>query len=266
MKAKIILLILTSIFLSQFNLWAQRDSLLSQKWNVALNVNTVEPVTEAGFDYIAGGETRLFNPSDLSHQKDKSYSLGLSVSRKEKGKMGIRLAGKITNYKIDETYNFKDLTPYQFGSSYLIDDAHYKQSVISIMPGLFGELNHKRFIFNFGCQMIYKHYSPIKFQIRYTEYSASTDTIIAVQTYDYKQTGGWAVGIGPFAGLSLRIFKYFYIGTEFSVNYSYYKTGGTRTRKFTSSNGTIDESTLHNSYESYKFSTINSAINISITI
>ena len=250
--------------------FSQKDSIAKynvakmKKWEIGVNINTVEPITEAGFDYIDGGITRLFNPSDLSHQKDKSYSLGLNVSYKVKNDWTIRLSGKLINYKIDETYNYNETVPSQSGNDYLSDDAHFRQTVISIMPGILWGVKYKRLNFYCGFQVQYKHYSAIDFQIRYTDYLTSNNTVLSVQTLYFKQQGGFSIGVGPFVGFSIDVFNGISLGAEFASSYSYYKTGGERTKVTTQNSGAIDNVSFQNSYETYKFSSIISSINLSI--
>ncbi len=59
----------------------ETDIFNKTRWQFGLNINTVEPITEAGFDYIAGGITRIFNPTDLSTAKDKSSSFGFTIAK-----------------------------------------------------------------------------------------------------------------------------------------------------------------------------------------
>jgi hypothetical protein len=252
-----------TISIGQTDSVAKKKQLTTTKWQIGVNVNNVEPLSDAGFDYIFGGESRLFNPSDLSRQKDKSSSFGLVVSYKIRENCAIRLGARRTSYKIDETYNFNEIVPSTSGSSYLYDDAHFRQSVISIMPGIIWDMQYKKINFYCGFQFVYKKYSSIDFQIRYTEYSSSSNTVLDITTIDFKQQGGFSIGVGPAGGFSVNVYKGVCIGAEFSTAYSYYKTGGERTKIHTSYSGVTDKYTLQNSYETFKFSTIASSINIS---
>ena len=267
MKTKLFISILfylyATISIGQIDSVAKKKDLVIPKWEVGANVNTVEPLSDAGFDYIFGGETRLFNPTDLSRQKDKSSSFGFNISYNLKENCFIRLSAKYVNYKIDETYNFKETVPY-YSADYLIDDAHFRQRVISIMPGILWNVQYKKLNFYCGFQLVYKQYGSIDFQIRYTKYSTSNNTVLDITTLDFKQAGGFSIGVGPFVGFSVKIFKNIFIGAEFSSSYSYYKTGGERTRVTTFYSGTTDKITVQNSYEVWKFSSIVSSINLAI--
>jgi len=263
MKTKSFILLLFSILtitsFAQFDTRKEKE----YKWQIGVNINTVEPITEAGFDYIAGRQTRLFNPTDLSHQKDKSSSFGINISYDIKENCAIRLSAKLINHKIDETYNFKEMVPYS-SADYLLDDAHFRQFVINIMPGILLGGRYKKLNFYCGFQLEYKQYSSISFQIRYTSYLTSNNTIQSVKTLDFKQPGGFSIGVGPFVGFSINIFKSIFIGAEFSSAYSYYKTGGERTLVTTFSSGATDNLSVQNSYEASKFSNIITSMNLSI--
>lgn len=235
----------------------------NKKWQVGVNINTVEPITEAGYD-IYFGQIRLFN--DFDHQKSNLTSLGFNVSYKVQESWGIRLSAKALRYKVEETYNQKDYvdggTP---SGDYIIDTGSVKQSAYSFAPGVFWNIPYKKNNFYGGFQVVYKKFDPAFEHLIYRRYSTQTDTLTSYRYYDFKIQGGLAIGIAPFVGFSANIYKGFSLGAEFSSAYSYYKTGGalteteTRIYPIQSSGGYTNKHT----YQASKFSSVISSINLS---
>jgi hypothetical protein len=234
------------------------------KWNFGINLNTVEPITEAGFDFIAGGQTRIFNPTDVSHQKDHSFSAGVFAILDAGKGVSFRLKVKRTSYVIDEIYNFMDMVPYS-SSTYLIDDGHFRQNVIDYMPGVTWGIGYRKMNFYCGVQGEWRQYGPISLLLNYTNYTTATNAMQDVKTYSFKQPGGFSIGAGPLAGFSVTFLKRFSAGAEFSSAFSYYKTGGKRTLD-TITAGFTEHSSVDNSFEAFKFSSVNTSFNLSFRL
>jgi hypothetical protein len=266
MKTKIICSAMLFIFLSFFS-FAQYIA-PEKKWTVAINVNTVEPITEAGFVYIVG-QTRIFDPAD--HKKDNSYSLGLSAAYKIKENCALRLSVKGANYIIDETVDQRETLPFT-GNDYLIDDGHIRQSVYSFSSGILWNSNYKKLDFYGGFQMVYRYYSPAIITLNYHDYTSLTNALLLERDYVFKNDGGFSIGIGPIAGFSVNVFKGLSIGAEFSMAYTYYKTGGEINWSETFIHPPPQPITtagvglqMPSSYEAFKFSSLLSSINIAFS-
>jgi hypothetical protein len=266
MKLKLVYLLL--LFSLRMNAFAQSTEYINKdtikklkKWSIAANVNTIEPIAEAGFDYL-GGQARLFVPADADNKKDKSYSLGINFCWTPKKDFTVRLSIKLTNYKIDETYNQNEIYPNSL-TTYVRDDGQVRQSVINIAPGLVRNFNYKKITFYGGFQLGYKQYNPITVNLRYITYDNSTNTA-DVKYYNFKQNGGFSIGLGPLAGFSMNLFKNISIGSEFHTSYAYYKTGGKITQVTTFNSGVVETYTFPNNYEGLKFSSVISSINLSV--
>ncbi len=267
MKKKIIIIIIF-YFSLPYTVFAQppnqENKIANTKWSLALNINTIEPITEAGFDYVVS-QTRTFGDA-RGQRKDKSFSLGLNVSYKIKENCLLRFAAKINKYNIYETYNEKEITPVPT-DEYLLDTGYIKQSVYSLAPGILWNLNYKKLNFYGGFQIIYKKYSPTLIDLRYSTHNSSNDTLTAYKYYMIKESGGYSVGIGPIAGFAVNIFKNISIGAEFTTAYTYYKRGGETNwmLMYVYPNSLVGGTSVsHGSYEAYKFSSIISSINLAI--
>lgn len=235
----------------------------SKKWQIGVAINTVEPITEAGYD-IYFGQTRLF--ADFDHQKSNLSSFGLNVSYKLQDHWGMRFSARYLNYKVEETYNSKDFvdggTP---SGDYLIDTGSVKQSAYVFAPGIFWNLPYKKINFHGGFQVVYKGFEPAYEHLIYRRYDTQTDTLLSYRYYDIVLDGGYAIGLAPFVGFSISIHKGFSLGAEFSSAYSYYKTGGELTwtdTRFYPNIGAYT-STNKSTYSAYKFSSVITSINLS---
>lgn len=269
MKTKLFISVLFSsyalISLAQVDSVSKQKSTKMKRWTIGVNVNTVEPITEAGFTYIVSQRDIFDDPS--THRKDKSFSLGLNASFKINEDCALRLSARTIQYKIDETYDQRETIPAPT-SDYLLDDGHIRQSVYVISPGIIWNFNYKKLNLYGGFQFIYKKYSSTEINLRYGDYNSSNDSLIANDNYIIKESGGYSMGIGPIVGFSVTVLKCFSIGGEFSIAYTHYKRGGetswskmtTYPPAFAGNGGTIIS---HGSYEANKFSSILSSVNIS---
>ncbi|MFY9308843.1 MAG: hypothetical protein WAQ28_07320 [Bacteroidia bacterium] len=258
------------LFLSAFSVTsvgrAQPDSLknkyFDRKWTVGININTVEPITEAGYD-LYFGQLRLFN--DFGQQKSFLTSFGANLSYKVKEHFRIRFSAKLTKYKVEEVFNEKNYISLSPPSNdYLIDSGYVKQSTFVLSPGIFWSLNIRKVNFYSGLQIVYRKYNPAYEHLIYRIYSTQTDTLMSYKYYDIEQQGGYSIGVAPFIGFSANIYKGISLGGEFSSAYSYYKTGGkfsrTETRLYPIK--LIETSAYKHTYTAYKFSTVITSINI----
>lgn len=262
MKTKSFILL---FFLLTFTAFAQVEKEKKYKWQIGVNINTVEPITEAGYD-IYFGQIRLFN--DFDHQKNNLTSFGLNVSYMVQENLGIRLSARSTKYKVEETYNSKDLVTASPPSDvYIIDTGYVKQSTLVFCPGIFWNYKYKKLNLYGGFQIVYRRYNPAYEHLIYRFYDTQTDTLTSYRYHDIKLEGGYSIGFAPFVGFSANLFKGISVGAEFSSAYSYYKTGGTLTwteTRFYPTAYSESHSNKH-TYEAYKFSSIISSINLSYT-
>jgi len=266
MKTKFIISIL--FLLNAILSFAQVDSvkkkkeLIISKWQIGINVNTVEPLSDAGFDYNALSQRIFVN----GHKNDKSYSLGLNLAYNINKSCVIRLAGKLTNYKIKETRDEREFSPR--GNDYGLDSIDVTQSMYSISPGILWNINYNKLSFYGGFQLCYKHYSPINAYTSSTTIADSNNVAWSRQTFEQSEPGGFSIGAGPVVGFYVFVLKGFSIGAEFSTAYSYYKTGGEITTKKTNILPVyLDGGTYISiqTYQGFKFSSMLATINMSIS-
>lgn len=233
-----------------------------KKWALSINVNTVEPLSDAGFDYNVLSERILIN----GHRKDNSYCVGLNLTYKIIENCGIRLSAKMTNYKVTETRDEREFSPQ--GNDFGLDSVDANQSMFYFSPGILWNSNYKKLNFYGGFQFVYRQYSAGVGNTRSYIYSGSNSTPFFYTKVYQTEPGGFSIGIGPIAGFSVNVFKSISIGTEFSTAYSYYKTGGAITSFKTNILPTYvtgDPSISGQTFKGFKFSSLLSTINISIS-
>jgi hypothetical protein len=253
------------LLLSLLSLTALSQDLTNEppkKWTIGVTLNSVEPITEAGYD-VYFGQTRLF--ADLDHQKSSLTSYGITFSYKKQSDWGIRLQTKLTKYKVNETYDQRDFVSSGPPSgSYLIDTATVQQSSLVLSPGIFWNYAFKKLTFFGGFQAVYKKFGPAKEHSVFRDYDSQTNALLSHKYYDFELEGGYSLGIAPFVGFSAEIFKNILIGGEFSSAFSYYKLGGKFDWKLTyvHPNQIVDYASFQHTYEAFKFSSLITSISL----
>lgn len=264
MKTKsFILLVFTSFTITGFA-QSEKEVEKENKWQISVNVNTVEPASDAGFDYNTLSQRTFIN----GHRKDNSYCVGLIASYKVKENCAVRLSAKMTNYKITETRDYREFPPSpQMTGAYEISFLDAKQSVFAISPGILWNSNFSKLNFYGGFQLVYKKYSSIIGNTNLLDYDYPSN-ILTIDRRTYQtEPGGFSTGVGPVAGFSVNQFKSISIGAEFSTAYSYYKTGGaiTSTTTFFLPNYVSPASEIsEQTFQGFGFSSLLTTINIAI--
>ncbi len=205
----------TSVFAQTHN--EQKEN----KWQIGVLLNTVEPIqTEGGFDF----NQRFLH---LGHRKDKSYSTGLNISYKVQENFSLRLSAKITEYNIEETADTREVTDVGLtpSSNYGLYFVKAKSSVINISPGVLWNLKYKIINPYAGFQLSYKYYNKVIGNVHDEVYERATNNFLSSDNQAIKEGGGFALGVGPFIGLSIKAYRGLSVGAEFSSAFYYYKLG-----------------------------------------
>lgn len=249
--------------------FAQSDSMQNdkkvekiKKWEVGVNINTVEPITDAGFD----NNTLNMRAFVFGNRQDKSFCLGINGSYIIKGKLAIRLAGKITDYHIIETFDNRSFS--NPSSDYELDTMDAKQSLYTFSSGIFWNGWVKKLNFYGGFQFRYQKFGPLTGNLDVTISSYSNSILTYHRNYYTHQEGGYSFGVGPFIGFSVNVFKNISVGSEFSSSYSYYKTGGEITQEVVDvlNNQNVGTIISLQTYKGFKFSSILCSINMAVNL
>ena len=257
MKSKASLLL--SFFLLTITAFAQLEK--DYKWQVGVNINTVEPATDFAI------KERLYT---YSHRKDNSYCLGMNISYRLKDNCNVRFASKLTSNRVVETSDEREFNNGS-ASGYTIDTVDAHQSVFYFSPGVLWDFKYKKLNLYAGFQAVYKYYGLISGNLNKWAYSG-TNALEFHQIYYQTEQGGFAIGAGPVAGFAVNIWKCIYVGAEFSSAFSYYKTGGKLTTEKTLISAVSPANNYYNDYsefqrtdKGYGFSNVLSSVNISIS-
>lgn len=219
----IVLCFCGNMLLAQIDTLCSRNKLFYKKWHIALNLNTIEPVSDAGFDYNALSQ-RIFTNG---RRKEHSYSLGCNINYNIKDNCTLRLTTRITNYKVTETRDFRDFFPEpQVGGVYELSNLDIKQTMYAFVPAIMYSMDYKQLNFYGGLQLAYRKYTSITGNTTYAIYEYPSNNLKSSNTSSQTEPGGFSIGVGPVIGMYLKPFKHIGIGTEISTTYSYYKTGG----------------------------------------
>ena len=232
-----------------------------KKWQAGININTVEPVGEAGFYFNALGQPIFIN----GHWVDKSYNLGAFVSCKIKENCILRLSLKRTQYHSEESRDFREFYTGGTPTDYEIDSVNVIENVLSISPGILWDWNYKRISAYGGFQAVYKNYGELSGTTVYSDWNSLTNDTIEYQIFRQKEPGGFSLGFGLIAGLSFHVCKSLYLGGEFSSAYSYYQTGGRITTNYTDlkTNSTGVQWTAV-SFKGFRFSSVLSSLQFTV--
>lgn len=262
MKTKSSLLLLFSSLTITAFAQLEKETVRINKWQLGVNVNTVEPITDAGFDFNELSQRTFSN----GHKKDNSYCVGLNLTYKIKENCAVRLSTRMTKYKVTETVDFREFSPP--GSDYGLNSSDIQQTMFAISPGILWNSNYKKLNFYGGFQLVYRQYSSVIGNTYYRAYLTSNNAPVSFIDFHQTEPGGFSLGAGSFAGFSINILKNVSIGSEFSTAYSYYKTGGaiTTTKTLIFPNY-LDAGTSVSglTFEGSKFSSLLSTINLSIS-
>lgn len=189
------------------------------KWQIGININTIEDI------HCVGNLRSRYESILISgHMKDKSYNVGLNISYKLKEDFSVRLSAKKTTYNIKATNNSSEYSPFS-SNMYETQNWEMTSSKLNLSLGGLWTLSHKRIDYFFGGEFMYKKYNNILVHWTIALKDTSNNTYSNAHT-DFNQDGGYSLGIGPFAGFSIRIFKSISVNLEFSSAFSYYKVGG----------------------------------------
>lgn len=263
MKTKLFISILFYLcvcaLIAQTDTVTKKEHLLNPKWQIGVNVNTVEQA----IDFVIKERIFLYG-----HRKDNSYCVGINGSYRLKGDLHFRLGLKYTNNRAEETHDSREDLGYG-GGGYNLDTVNARQEIIYLQPGVIYNFQYKKLDFYGGFQIVYKNYGTIAGNTTQFFYQ-SNGTFNEQIKYYLTSKGGYSIGIGALAGFSFNVWKGIHIGAEFSSAYSYHEVGGKVTIvkdvvNFTSPSGSYYGS-YQETYQTFKgvdFSEILSSLNIS---
>jgi len=223
MKTKIFISALFFLALS-YSSFAQKAN--DYKWGLSIAINDAHSqvafLGTAGLGLDAEGNVVL-----AGEKTNASFSLSVIPKYFINEDWLIRFEYGITQIDLKNFYTINSYTAPFPPTLYQINYDTVKQKINRYVAGVqFNFFKNKKIESYGGVNFPYIKY----YQISRNSYSetrnATTDTLTS-KTINFRNIpGGYAAGLGVFAGFNVYVFKYLSLGAEFSSAIMYYKVGG----------------------------------------
>ena len=238
MKTKILLI---SMFLSSLTYtFAQLPTGQEEKnnymWSIAAAINSTEAqMDQKLFDTWVFPSANYY--SYFGDKHDKSLSLSVIPKYKITNDITLRFEFGITDIYLVSHYNGSADTFSQnqgqihqtgtIGSSSPITKIDtIRQNIYRYALGVQWNFMKRKFVESYcGASLYYLHYS----EMHWSDYINDNTTLLPAYNYSHytaSTPGGFATGIGFFAGANIYLHKRISVGGEFSYSLLYYKLGG----------------------------------------
>jgi hypothetical protein len=153
--------------------------------------------------------------------------------------------------------------------SYPVNYDTIEQKINRFVPGIQWNFFANKKIQSYGGLNIpFIKYSTITRNLYGEQRDIATNNLITWSSNRTNIPGGYAVGVGVFAGFNVFLFKHLSLGSEFSTALMYYKVGGESTCTISNQNiPSAIETVIYTTNESYlgtRFTKILSSFNFSI--
>lgn len=263
MIKKIILLLVLIVF---YNISFSQD-VNKNKWGCSFAINSVEAQIGTPLLDTWGDATNNFrNAADFT---DHSISLSIIPKYFISEDVVLRFEIGITNINMLhywDSYGASFPDPY---TSHTIIINTIEQKINRYLPGIqWSFLKTKRIECYVGFSASYTHYSSMHYFNSYAINGLPKDTVSFLDAQNDIAKGGFAAGIGSFAGFNVHLFKYISIGAEFSSSLLYYKIGGEfdieTAAQFPKPPISYSSSYFTNSYKGIQFSQILASLNLTV--
>lgn len=240
------------------------------KWSISSAINSVEAqMDQKLFDtWVAPSENYY---AYYGNKQDKSFSFSIIPTYRITDDVQLRFEYGVTNIDLHSLFNGIGDTLSQnqgqaLGSANVKGNNIIQQKIYRYIAGMQWNFMKKKFIETYcGASLNYFYYSEMHW------WNYVSDNVIVGKSTNYVATtpGGFATGIGAFAGFNIYLNKRISLGGEFSYSLLYYKLGGTQ-------NGTIESiqpaspteiltwKNYNNSSEGIGFSKVMPSLNLTI--
>ncbi len=204
---------------------AEQSKEKKYKWGFALAINSVEaqvgePEWES-WGYAAGN---FKNFGDITN---KSISLSITPKYFISNDILLRFEFGITKINMTSYHDANAHLVSNNPTSTIIINQNIEQNIYRYIPSVQWNFMRKKFIESFcGITASYLKYTDMNYHNLYESISLPNDSIM--EGFDDKATatGGFAIGVGAFAGFNIYLQKHISLGAEFSSALLYKKIGG----------------------------------------
>lgn len=263
MLKKIVLLVILIAF---FNVsFAQLVN--GNKWGCSFAINSVDAqIGDPLKDTWADATNNYKNTADFT---DHSISWSIIPKYFISEDVAVRFEFGITNINMSSYFDSYGSDP-QPETEHAITKQSIEQKINRYLPGIqWNFIRTKRIECYVGFSASYLHYSPMHYSLNYSIFGLPKDTINFSLIYNPFFTGGFAIGIGSFAGFNVHLLKHISLGAEFSSSLLYYKIGGLSdvletVQSFPKPPTQTAYSYSTNAYKGIQFSQILASLNLTI--
>lgn len=235
------------------------------KWGCAVAVNSVEAqIGDPEWDSWGYATSNFKANGDIAN---KSISLCIILKYFINNDFLLRFECGITSINLT---NYYDSQSGISNSSHVIINQNIKQKIYRFIPGIQWNFIKLKYIeFYVGIITSYLHYKDMNYHNVYETRDLPNNTFTSGFDDKMVAKGGFAEGIGCFAGFNIYLQKHILFGAEFSTSLEYKKIGGGFsgvTKRQTIPDPIITEfySYSTSSYKGLQFSKILTSFNISI--
>jgi len=211
--------------------FSQQDSLrrkeILPKWSFSAAINSVEAqMDQKLFDTWVFPSANYY--SYFGNKHDKSVSLSILPKYRITDDITLRLEFGITNIDLVSHYDGIGDTTSHGGhigvTSNITKNDTIRQKIYKYAAGIQWSFVKKKYIESYcGTSLYYLSYS----EMHWSDYIMDNlQTSGRGTNYIASTPGGFAAGMGAFAGFNIYLNKYIAVGGEFSYSILYYKLGG----------------------------------------
>jgi len=228
MKTKIII---TAMFLSSltYSAFAQfdKEATIHSKWSISASINSVEAqMDQKLFDTWVFPSANYY--AYFGDKHDKSISVSVFPKYQIADDVLFRFEFGITNIDLRSHFDGSKNNGNSAGAAGavvnpdIIKDDIIQQKIYRFSPGIQWNFMKKKFIESYcGATINYFQYSKLYWSDYIEQISTTKYTHWTANTH-----GGFATGIGAFAGVNIYLRKSISIGGEFAYALLYYNLGG----------------------------------------
>ncbi len=198
----------------------------NQKWGISAAINSVE--AQLGDPEWSSWGYAKGNFENFGDIRNKSLSLSIIPKYLISNDILLRFEFGITNINLTNHYNNNANLATNNPPRAMISNQSIEQKLYRFIPGIQWNFMKKKVIETYcGMTASYLHYSEMEYQNVTEVWDLASNTIIDGINDNATATGGFATGVGAFAGFNIYLGKHISLGAESSFSLLYYKIGNT---------------------------------------
>jgi hypothetical protein len=245
-----------------------KQEMQHSKWSISMALNSVEAqINQQLVDTWVLPTSSYY--SFFGNKNDKSISLSIVPKYQITEDIGLCFEASVTAINLKSHYDgSKDYGYLSAAVADNITDVSIEQKIYRVVPKIQWDFIEKKFIDSYcGFSASFLSYSKVYWQQNSNRVSSPSE----YTNYTGTTVGGFASGIGTFAGINVHLCKGVSIGSEFSYSLLYYKLGGfqngrTEKRIYTGAVDVVEWSIANNASKGLQFSKVMPSFHISFQL